>query len=213
MRRLLLFALALPLLGQTTDPAYAPIQDAPGLPRVLLLGDSISIGYTIPVRKLLAGKANVHRPGSNCGSTSNGIHNIRAWLAGGEWSVIHVNFGLHDLKIMDDGKHQVALPEYERNLREIYGLLQATGARVIVATTTPVPDAKQNPMRYTADVPKFNEVAVRLAKEFGFEVDDLYAVCLPRLAEIQRPANVHFTDKGYEVLAEQVVASIGAGQR
>src|SRR5512137_2492523 len=44
------------------EPAFAPVSDDPKLPRVLLIGDSISIGYTLPVRKLLAGKANVHRP-------------------------------------------------------------------------------------------------------------------------------------------------------
>ena len=32
------------------------------LPNVLILGDSISIGYTLQVRELLKGKANVFRP-------------------------------------------------------------------------------------------------------------------------------------------------------
>src|SRR5689334_22631584 len=43
------------------DPAFEPVKDDPKLPRVLLIGDSISINYTLPTRKLLAGKANVHR--------------------------------------------------------------------------------------------------------------------------------------------------------
>ena len=51
------------------DPALAPIVDVAGLPRVLLIGDSISIGYTLPVREALKGKANVHRPAGNCSST------------------------------------------------------------------------------------------------------------------------------------------------
>ena len=38
------------------NPAYAQVADVPGLPRVLLLGDSISIGYTVPVRERLQGK-------------------------------------------------------------------------------------------------------------------------------------------------------------
>jgi acyl-CoA thioesterase-1 len=33
-----------------------------GLPNVLVLGDSISIGYTLFVRELLEGKANLYRP-------------------------------------------------------------------------------------------------------------------------------------------------------
>ncbi|MGC4005469.1 MAG: hypothetical protein QM811_21070 [Pirellulales bacterium] len=57
------------------DPMTPPV-DVAGLPRVLLIGDSISIGYTVPVRKLLEGKANVHRPLTNCGPTKNGTKNL-----------------------------------------------------------------------------------------------------------------------------------------
>ena len=46
-------------------PAFAKVEDTPGLPRVLLLGDSISIGYTLPVRERLKDVANVHRAPAN----------------------------------------------------------------------------------------------------------------------------------------------------
>ncbi|HEX5104900.1 MAG TPA: SGNH/GDSL hydrolase family protein, partial [Pirellulaceae bacterium] len=55
------------------NPAYAQIEDVAGLPRVLLIGDSISIGYTVAVREELKGKANVHRPATNCGPTTRGV--------------------------------------------------------------------------------------------------------------------------------------------
>ena len=63
-----------------TNPAFAPVTDDPALPRVLLIGDSISIGYTLGARNLLAGNANVHRPAANCASTLEGLANIDAWL-------------------------------------------------------------------------------------------------------------------------------------
>ena len=56
------------------------IEDQPGLPRVLLIGDSISIGYTIPVRNLLKGKVNVHRIPTNGGPTIKGLNQIEAWI-------------------------------------------------------------------------------------------------------------------------------------
>src|SRR5437870_4811383 len=59
--------------------SLAPIQEEPGLPRVLLIGDSISIGYTAPVRALLKGKANVHRPPTNCTGTSFGLSQLKTW--------------------------------------------------------------------------------------------------------------------------------------
>src|SRR5512133_119554 len=84
------------------SPVLAAVTDVPGLPRVLLIGDSISMGYTLPVRTLLAGKANVHRPPENCGDTARGVKSLDKWLGDGKWDVIHFNFGLHDLKYLDD---------------------------------------------------------------------------------------------------------------
>lgn len=189
------------------DPAFDPVTDTPGLPRVLLIGDSISVGYTVPTRALLKGKANVHRIPGNGGPTSNGVANVDKWVAGAKWDVIHFNFGLHDLKQVE-GRQQVPLDQYERNLTQIVQALKKTGAKLIFATTTPVPEGKVNPPRTPSDVAKYNEVALRVMKAQGVAVDDLYAFAEPRLKEIQRPVNVHFTDAGSKALAEQVAASI-----
>ena len=99
------------------NPAMAEVKDIPGLPRVLLIGDSISIGYTVPVRELLEGVTNVHRPQTNCGPTTKGVDEIDAWLGDGKWDVIHFNFGLHDLKYCDDSKLQPARSKNALSLR------------------------------------------------------------------------------------------------
>ena len=92
------------------DPAFDPVKDDPKLPRVLIIGDSISIGYTSPTRKLLAGKANVHRIPENGGPSDNGTKKIKQWLGDSKWDVIHFNWGLHDIKL-GTGKHQVPIDE------------------------------------------------------------------------------------------------------
>ncbi|MBI4893423.1 MAG: SGNH/GDSL hydrolase family protein [Acidobacteria bacterium] len=151
MKKLILAAMAAgALMAQTPakkDPALAVVRETPGLKRVLLIGDSISMGYTPVVRERLRGRANVHRIGENGGPTSNGVAKVDAWLGTFEWDVIHFNFGLHDLKVMDDGKRQVELDQYEANLRKIAARLKETGAKVIFATTTPVPEGKVSPAR------------------------------------------------------------------
>jgi hypothetical protein len=123
---------------QRAQPAFAEVEEQPNLPRVLLIGDSISMGYTIPVRKQLAGKANVLRPSTNCGPTSRGVKSIDDWLGSGKWDVIHFNFGLHDIVFYSaDGskrvdpteagaRHQVPADDYEKNLRTIVAKLKAT---------------------------------------------------------------------------------------
>ena len=190
------------------DPAMEPITDVPGLPRVLLIGDSISIGYTVPVRDLLKGKANVHRIPENGGPTTNGTAKLAKWIGTSKWNVIHFNWGLHDLKFMDNGKAQVSLTDYEKNLRELVKQLKATNAKLIWCATTPVPDAKLTPPRKDSDVQAYNAVAKKVMEESKVPINDLYAHTLPKLAEVQRPANVHFTTSGSEFLAKRVAKSI-----
>lgn len=101
------------------DPAMEPVIDQPGMPRALLIGDSISIGYTLPVRDLLKGKVNVHRILENGGPTTNGTAKLAKWLGTNKWDAIHFNWGLHDLKSMETGKAQVSLEDYEKNLRDL----------------------------------------------------------------------------------------------
>jgi acyl-CoA thioesterase-1 len=204
----LLFLFIAALNGQDYRATIPAADDTPGLPRVLLIGDSISIGYTLPVRKLLTGKANIHRITGNAGPSSNGVFLIDTWLGKNKWDIIHFNFGLHDLKRLDDGKQQVPLDAYERFLRLIVQRLKRTGAQLIWASTTPVPDAKVSPPRVPGDVIAYNAKAARIMEKNGVVVDDLYAFALPRLSEIQQPANVHFTPAGSELLATQVAAAI-----
>lgn len=189
------------------DSALAPITDKPGLPRVLLIGDSISIGYTLPVRKLLDGKANVHRIPANGGPTTNGLKNLNAWLGSGKWDVIHFNWGLHDLKLID-GKHQVPLEEYEKNLREIVAKLKATQAKLIWCSTTPVPEGELNPPRRFGDVAHYNAAAKRIMEEHKISIDELGEFAAPQLKDIQRKADVHFSPEGSAILAQQVAKSI-----
>ena len=206
------------------NPALVKVEDTPGLPRVLILGDSISIGYTLPVRAKLKGIANLHRPAENCGDTKRGLAQLDQWLGKGHWDVIHFNFGLHDLKYLNaKGEYvnpsqgtQVASPKvYREQLLQIIVKLKATGAKLIFATTTPVPEGTKG--RRKGDEQIYNQVAMELMKEQGIPVDDLCEQVVTRqhqeakerqLKPIQQAANVHFTAAGSDFLAEQVSASI-----
>lgn len=210
---------AAPKPARKPHPSLAKVEDVPGLPRVLLIGDSISMGYTVPVRELLKGKANLHRIPANGGPTTNGLKNLKAWLGDSKWDVIHFNWGLHDLKyIVDDpskradpkapGAHvQVPLADYEKNLRELAAQLKATGAKLIWCSTTPVIEGSEG--RIARDEVRYNEAAARVMKEAGIPTDDLWTHANAKLKEIQLPnGNVHFTDDGSKYLAEKVAAEI-----
>ncbi|MHC4546154.1 MAG: alpha/beta hydrolase fold domain-containing protein [Planctomycetota bacterium] len=201
------------------NPVFAPIKDTPGLPRVLLIGDSISIGYTLPVRRLLDDKANVHRVPTNARHTGIGLENIHEWLGDGKWDIIHFNWGLHDLcyrsqnaknpgsKDKVNGSLDLTFEEYQQNLSKLVKILKTTGAKLIWASTTPVPNGE--PGRIKGDEIRYNKAAEKIMKENGVTINDLYARTLPELSRIQLPnGNVHFTAEGSNYLAEQVAASI-----
>ncbi|MEM9282233.1 MAG: SGNH/GDSL hydrolase family protein [Verrucomicrobiota bacterium] len=204
------------------NPAMVPVQDVEGLPRVLLIGDSISIGYTVAVQELLRGQANVHRPLTNCGPTTKGLEQLEEWLkTGGEgkpWDVIHFNWGLHDLKYMGpNGENlaepgspgsgqQVPMEDYLANLSKLHGILMATGAKLIWRTTTPVPEGAKG--RVVGDSAKYNQMAAQLFAGTEVVTHDLYTFALERSEEIQLPANVHYSPEGSKVLAEDVVRVI-----
>jgi lysophospholipase L1-like esterase len=184
---------------QNRRNAWEFVKDDPALPRVLLIGDSVSRGYTLAARDALKGKANVHRAPENCGPTANGLKKLDIWLGNGKWDVIHFNFGIHD---------RATPPEdYEKRLEEIVQRLQKTGAKVIWASTTPIPaDAakKQDP----ASIVERNTIAARVMEKHGAAVDDLFALITPHLAQTQNPNDVHFNAKGYEMLGQMVADAI-----
>lgn len=194
--------------------------------RVLILGDSISMGYTEHVRDALGERAFVMRARKpdgekpeNCHGTSYAIHHLDRWLAqgGGKWDVIHFNFGLHDLKRVHpetrknsdnpEDPHQADLDLYARQLEEIVQGLGASGARLIFATTTPVPEGV-SPYRDPSDPLDYNRVAVELMQRYDVAVNDLFAYANPRLEVWQRLGNVHFHPEGSRALGEEVARVI-----
>ncbi len=214
-----------PAPARKIDPCFAQIADDPKLPRVLLIGDSVSCGYTLAVRKELAGQANLHRPPANCGSTKTGLRDLEKWLGSNKWDVIHFNWGLHDLGYRftendnrdaqgnyarpDNGGHQNVTPaQYEQNLRELIARLKRTGAKLICATTTPVPADLHSYVK-AAELP-YNVAAKKVMSAEGVPVADLWAFATPQLDKIQEHGNPHFTAKGSEALAREVARHITA---
>jgi acyl-CoA thioesterase-1 len=218
-----------PEVGSTAEKKkvkteWAAMTPDPSLPNVLILGDSISIGYTLEVRKLLAGKANVFRPmkgngPENCSGTIAGVENIDRWLEGQKWAVIHFNWGLHDMKhVAKDNPGapsskaedpvQAPVEVYTKNLETIVKKLQATGAKLIFATTTPVTPGTTNPLREPTSPGVYNAAALKVMKENNVAINDLYTFCLPQLDKIQLPKNVHFKPEGSTALAKEVAQKI-----
>lgn len=212
--------------GKCVNPEFTPIRakietENASKRRVLILGDSISMGYTPVVKRLMAKDTLVMRPKENCAGTTKGIASIDKWLeiGNGKFDVIWFNFGLHDLKhVQPSGKNsnnpkhlrQAEPAAYEANLREIVAKLKATGAQLVFATTTPIPKGGVRPHRAIEDSQRYNDIARRVCKDNGVEVHDLYAFAMKHQKTIQPRADVHFTKEGSQMLGQQVVAGLRA---
>lgn len=182
---------------------------------VLIIGDSISIGYTPFVQKTLAPEVYLEHNAGNGGSTVRGVESVEKWIGNRQWDVILFNFGLHDLVHKDslnkydvNGKVAVTLDEYRKNLEVIVAKMRETTATLIFITTTEVPVNSAG--RKVGDPAKYNAVALDVMKKNGVEVIDLYTLSLTVHPQNSKPGNVHYTDKGYELLAEPLVRAINA---
>ncbi len=182
-----------------TSNAWDFVQDDPKLPRVLLIGDSVSRAYTQGVRKALAGRANVHRAPENCGPTANGVKKIDVWLGEGKWDVIHFNFGIHD--------RGTPVADYTKRLGELVERMEKTGAKLMWATTTPIPDdpAKN---QFAKSIVERNAAAAEVMSAHKVAVDDLYSAIQPQLATLQNPNDVHFKPEGNDFLAARVASAV-----
>jgi acyl-CoA thioesterase-1 len=198
-------------------PEFAFVEQDAKLPRVLLIGDSISMSYTVGVRERLAGIANVLRAPDNCRSTRQTLAEIETYLGTGEWDVIHFNWGIHDITHLTEegrvapppaGRLQVDLDQYRRNLRLLIDRLKQTGAQLVWASTTPVGQKTEvKGYRRDSDVVAYNAAAAEIMHSEHVTIDNLYSVVKPRAEELLSDG-VHFNRHGMDQLARTVSAAI-----
>ncbi|MBI9017985.1 MAG: SGNH/GDSL hydrolase family protein [Phycisphaerae bacterium] len=196
-----------------------------GPAKVLIIGDSISIGYKPFVKEMLKDEAIVARPGDldgysvNCGPTERGVENIDKWLGDHKWDVIHFNWGLWDLcyrhpesKVQGNrdkvnGKITATPEEYAANLEKLVARLKQTNAKLIWGTISMVPEGEAG--RFVGDDIKYNKAAEAVMKRNGVAINDIWEVTSKLDKEyFIGPGNVHYKPEGYKIIAEQVAKEI-----
>lgn len=185
--------------------AWAHVKDDPALPRVIIIGDSISRAYTARVRSKLAGRANVHRAPANCGPTGNFLKNGDIWLnqnGSDRWDYVIVNFGIHDGKNPDG---------YEERLRQVIARLKKTGAKEIfwVRTTPWGKDAAvfDGPAGDASAIT--NPISDRIAREEGLAVIDAHATLSPLIATgLNKKDFTHWSPEANAALGDHIAATL-----
>jgi lysophospholipase L1-like esterase len=217
MRFILLASLLCTRPVWSDDPPRA--SDPARLPKVVLIGDSIRLGYAPVVIRELEGRAVVVHSKANGGDSANVLKHLQEWAIAEQPDVVHFNCGIHDIKrIKETGAFQISPEQYAANLRQIVEKLRReTKAQVIFATTTPIIDERAEILRTKANYQlldassvEYNRIAVELMRELEVPVDDLRAACgsAREQGRLLAQDGVHFTPEGRERLGKAVAACV-----
>lgn len=186
-------------------------------PKILIIGDSISAGYTPYVQSFFKDQAIVERIPGNAQHTGTGMEKIVEWVGDEEWDIIQFNWGLWDLcyrhpdsKIYGNrdkinGTLTFEVSEYEANLDSIVRTLKRiSDAKLIFVTTSYVPEHEAG--RFKEDAIRYNEAALRVMDKHAILVNDIYEASIPIHKEYGiGNDDVHFTDKGNEALSRLII--------
>jgi lysophospholipase L1-like esterase len=176
------------------------------LPRVLLIGDSITRAYYPEVEKRLAGKAYVGRLSSSAFISDPALlDQLKMVLTQYNFDVIHFNNGMHGWQ-HSEKEYEAAFPEYLKTIRKY-----APEAKLIWANTTPLkvspPPFSDNSTRATdGRITGRNAIAAKFMKAHGILVEDLNT---PMQGHPEYHIdNVHFNDQGISIQADLVAMDI-----
>jgi hypothetical protein len=183
--------------------------------KIVLIGDSIRMGYDKYIKKIFEDTAEVYYPDENCRFSTYVLRNLASWRdqldCGDDIDLIHWNAGLWDDLRMLDGEPLVGLEEYSRNVERIYSAIGKLfpKARIIFATSTPVREELFSTLkRYNADTERYNAEAVRISLEHGAIINDLYGIVKDAPKSYYSDMTHLYTKDGTELVTEQVRRSI-----
>ena len=173
------------------------------LPRVLLIGDSITRGYSKEVEHKLEGRAYIGRLATSKSLGDDALlQEIALVLRQYTFDVIHFNNGMHGWTYTEE-KYGRAFPQLLALFKQL-----APQARLIWATTTPVREGKELKLApRTERVKARNRLAQELVAKAGLPVDDLFALCVEH-PEFSSSDGVHASALGIAAQAAQVAAAI-----
>ena len=184
---------------------------------VLLIGDSIRMGYDKSVKQTLENVANVYFPAENCRFAAYVLryfHEYKDMVKTGDIDVIHWNAGLWDSLRLFGEEHHTPIEIYKYYIERICIRIKklCPNAKVIFATSTSVQTEKMSPdfIRYNNEIEEYNAAAVEIVKKYGFSVNDLYAVSASLSPEAHSDAVHYYTQEGTKAFTNSTVSHIMA---
>lgn len=185
-----------------------PKIDDQSRPRILIYGDSISMGYKPKLVDALQGKVYVEHWCHFCGGTGDYGKIFSEAAASAPYDVIVFNNGLHSLSWVEQKVSDKAIQESYRRI--IKGFREgAPKAKLVYLTTTPVNDGKDPKVEKVGFDPRndvvlrLNKIAKKVMAEENVEVIDLYEPMHKMLENMSRD-RMHWKGEGYKFISDKV---------
>ncbi|MBQ7976828.1 MAG: SGNH/GDSL hydrolase family protein [Clostridia bacterium] len=182
---------------------------------ILLIGDSIRLGYDTYTKMAFENSAQVYFPKDNCRFTGYIIRHLYDWKnelnLGDEIDLVHWNAGLWDDLVMLDGKKHTSLEVYKENVDRICNIIKILfpNAKMIFATSTPVQEELFTVCkRYNKDTEAYNAAAIEIVKKHGGEINDLYTLMNNAPVEYHSDLTHYYTKEGTKLITNQVINCI-----
>ena len=178
---------------------------------IVLIGDSIRLGYDKYVKESMQNAANVVFPEENCRFAQYILRNLHYWIEDTgikEVDAIHWNAGLWDtLRIYGD-EPLTSLETYLEMLDRIQNRIEMLypNAKSIFALSTPVDESgfiKEFEMRCNTDVERYNSAAAKLLSKRGVIINDLYSLIKDK-THLHSDQTHYYTAEGTRVLGDKV---------
>jgi lysophospholipase L1-like esterase len=184
---------------------WLPHTNETGLPRVLLIGNSITRAYYPEVEKLLQGKAFV---GRLCTSKSLGdpalLEEITLILKSDTFDIIHFNNGLHGWAYTEE-EYKKSFPVWVETIRKV-----APSAKLIWATSSPIRQGEGmlELENRTQRIIERNRIAAEYIAGQNIVTDDLFTLVIDHPEYYAGGDGTHLVPIGVTEMAKQVARII-----
>ena len=186
--------------------------------KIILIGDSIRMGYDKYVKDALKEEAEVFYPNENCRFAQYVLRSVSDWRNDGKWGddadLVHWNAGLWDtLRLYGD--EPLTPPEmYAEMIRRVDKRIRFLfpKAKFVFATSTRVIEERygRDFKRYNRDIEEYNRIAVEALKDTDTVINDLYSFTASLPESYYSDVTHLYTAEGTNAMANKVLDIICA---
>ena len=185
--------------------------------KIILIGDSIRLGYDKYVKDALSSVAEVYYPNDSARFSEYTLRYLSDWKHDNGWGedidLVHWNTGLWDVLEMY-GEAPISNPQqYGETIAKIYRQIKLLfpNAKQVFATSTSVIEERYgwDRKRHNSTIEQYNKIAVDALSKTDCVINDLYTLTKNAPLEIRDGDPTHFyTPEGTKLIGDRVLSYI-----